>query len=283
MLIFKRVKDLQEYVSTQKSTGKTVGFAPTMGALHKGHLSLIEEAKNRNDISVCSIFVNPTQFNEEGDLKKYPRTPEKDIEMLTTAGNDVLFMPTVTEVYPPNIQIKNDFEFGQLDKVMEGAFRPGHFEGMAQVVNRLLEIVQPTSLYMGQKDFQQLTIVRDMLRQTNSDVELVMCSIIREEDGLAMSSRNVRLTSENRKLAVIINETLREAKEKMDTASPAMIKEAALEKLNSVPNFKAEYFDIVDGVTLSALDRFEDTTFAVACVAVWSGDVRLIDNIILKN
>lgn len=283
MLIFKRVNDLQEYVSTQKRAGKTIGFAPTMGALHKGHLSLIEQAKNRNDISICSIFVNPTQFNEEGDLKKYPRTPEKDIEMLTTASNDVLFMPDVEEVYPKNTPIKSDFKFGELEKVMEGAFRPGHFEGMAQVVNRLLEIVQPTSLYMGQKDFQQLTIVREMLRQTKSEVELVMCPIVREEDGLAMSSRNVRLTPENRKSAVIISQTLREAKARIENESPKMIKEAALEKLNSVPDFKAEYFDIVDGVTLLNLERFEDTTFAVACVAVWSGDVRLIDNIILKN
>jgi len=283
MHIFKRVKDLQDYTNAQKEQGKTIGFSPTMGALHRGHLSLINQAKAKNDISVCSIFVNPTQFNESSDLEKYPRTPEKDIDLLIKAGNDILFMPTVDEIYPTDVSIKSNFDFGNLAQVLEGIFRPGHFDGMAQVVNRLLEITQPDSLFMGQKDFQQLTIVRDMIRQTESSVELVMCPIVREDDGLAMSSRNVRLTPENRQKATSIYQTLQDTKSKINQFNPAELQEASFNSLNSIPNFKAEYFEIVDGVTLSSIKRFEDTTFAVACTAVWAGDVRLIDNIILKD
>jgi len=282
MILFKTVEDLQRHIFSQKENKKRVGFVPTMGALHEGHISLIEKAKSESDIVVCSIFVNPTQFNEASDLDKYPRTAAADIEKLTGADCDVLFMPPVEEVYPKGLDTTLELDFGDLDKVMEGAFRPGHFEGMAQVVNRLLQIVQPHNLYMGQKDFQQLTIVRDMLRQLKSEVNLVMCPIIREEDGLAMSSRNVRLTPEHRKLSVKLNQTLKTAKDFVGKKLPGEIQEWAMQEL-SIADFKPEYFEIADGITLQPVEDFDKTDFAVACVAVWVGEVRLIDNLILKS
>ncbi len=282
MLLFKRVEDLQNHIQQLKDKGHTIGFAPTMGALHSGHLSLIQLSKTQTDYTVCSIFVNPTQFNEQSDLDKYPRTIGADIDLLTSVDNDILFLPAVEEIYPSNTTIRSDFDFGQLEEVMEGAFRPGHFKGMAQVVNRLLEIVQPDKLFMGQKDFQQLTIVRDMLKQTGMKTELVMCPIIREDDGLAKSSRNVRLLPDIRKRAIILSQTLQEAKSKLSAIAIETIEQQAMEAL-SLPHFKPEYFSIVDGITLQAVENEADHTFIVACTAVWAGDVRLIDNMILKN
>jgi pantoate--beta-alanine ligase len=283
MILFKKVTQLQNYISNQKIKKQKVGFVPTMGALHEGHLSLIKKAKSENDLVVCSIFVNPTQFNDASDLDKYPRTAAKDIHMLTTVSCDVLFMPTVDEVYPKGLDTTLELNFGDLANVMEGKFRPGHFDGMAQVVNRLLDIVLPHYLYMGQKDFQQLTIVRSMLKQLDSKVNLVMCPIIREEDGLAMSSRNVRLTSEHRKQAVLLNQTLKKAKDLLSKKTPQQIQSWAMDELAKYPDFKPEYFDIVDGITLQPIESFEGTDFAVACVAVWVGEVRLIDNMVLKS
>lgn len=282
MILFKKVQQLQDYIALQKKDKRSIGFVPTMGALHQGHLSLIKKAKAGNDCVVCSIFVNPTQFNEASDLEKYPRTAAKDISLLTSVETDILFMPNVDEVYPPGVDTTLELDFGDLATVMEGEFRPGHFDGMAQVVNRLLNIVQPHHLYMGQKDFQQLTIVRSMLKQLNSEVNLVMCPIVRENDGLAMSSRNVRLTDVNRKLAVKLNQTLTAAKAQMNEKSPSEIQEWALKEL-SIPEFKPEYFDIIDGITLQAVENFRETNFAVACTAVWVGEVRLIDNLVLKS
>ena len=281
MLLFKNVNDLQSYLKQLQKKKKTIGFVPTMGALHQGHLSLIKQAKEKSDIVVCSIFVNPTQFNDASDLEKYPRTAGKDINLLTSEQTDVLFMPPAEEVYPPNLDTSLELDFGDLADVMEGKFRPGHFDGMAQVVKRLLDIVQPNALFMGQKDFQQLTIVRSMLTQLDMKVELVMCPIIREKDGLAMSSRNVRLTPKHRKLAIKLSQTLEEAKKLIGKKSPQQIKKIAMEKL-SIAEFKPEYFDIVDGITLQDVNDFEGTNFAVACTAVWVGKVRLIDNLILK-
>jgi len=281
MLLFKTVNDLQHYLQQFRKKKQTIGFVPTMGALHQGHLSLIKKAKSESDIVVCSIFVNPTQFNDASDLDKYPRTAANDINLLTSKDTDVLFMPPVEEVYPPGLDTTLELDFGDLANVMEGKFRPGHFDGMAQVVKRLLDIVQPNHLYMGQKDFQQLTIVRSMLTQLKMNVKLVMCPIIREKDGLAMSSRNVRLTPKHRKLAIKLSKTLKEAKKLIGKKTPTEIKSFAMEKL-SISEFKPEYFDIVDGITLQDLDDFEGTEFAVACTAVWVGEVRLIDNLILK-
>lgn len=281
MILFKKENQLQRYLNILKSDKKSIGFVPTMGALHEGHLSLIHRAKEENDCVVCSIFVNPTQFNDKDDLDKYPRTAASDIELLTSIRTDVLLMPAVEEVYPEGLDTQLDLDFGNLATVMEGEFRPGHFDGMAQVVNRLLNMVQPHSLYMGQKDFQQITIVRSMLTQLASKIKLVMCPIMREEDGLAMSSRNVRLTPENRSLAVKISQTLQGAKALIDSKTPEEVITWAMNEL-SIPQFKPEYFAIVDGITLQAIDDFEAHHFVVACAAVWAGEVRLIDNMVLK-
>jgi pantoate--beta-alanine ligase len=283
MLLFKRVSDLQKYLSSLKIKDLQIGFAPTMGALHRGHISLVDRARNECQISIVSIFVNPTQFNNADDLTKYPRTPEKDIEMLAESGCDILFMPDATEIYPNGTAPSVKFNFGKLDRVLEGVFRPGHFEGMAQVVNRLLEIVNPDRLYMGQKDFQQAAIVGKMLELTKSKTELVSCAIQREEDGLAMSSRNVRLSPEDRSVATLIHKVLMETMDMVGEYNPSEIQKMALTKLKTEPRFKVEYFEIIDGRTLLPIQLFEDTDYAVAVAAVWVGDVRLIDNMILKQ
>ena len=282
MLIFKKVADLQGWLNDERARGRSIGFAPTMGALHDGHLDLVRMAKRECDRAVVSIFVNPTQFNDPRDLEKYPRTPEKDTELLLPAGCDALFIPPVEEVYPPGKDFKIHLNFRQLDKVMEGVFRPGHFEGMASVVNRLLDIVQPHRLYMGQKDFQQLSIVRDMLRQLNSPIELVMCPTRREPDGLAMSSRNVRLTPGMRAAAPVIHQTLQWAKTAFRTQTAASVQKQALEKLTAA-GLKPEYFDIVDGISLQNVQNLAGSDFIVACVAAFAGEVRLIDNLVLKR
>lgn len=254
-----------------------------MGALHNGHLALIRQAKEAGDVAVASIFVNPTQFNDPKDLEKYPRTPEKDIELLIGAGCDALFMPPVEEVYPPGVDLTLRLDFGQLDKVMEGVFRPGHFTGMATVVNRLLEIVQPDRLFMGQKDFQQLSIVRDMLRQMHSSVTLIMSPTIREADGLAMSSRNVRLSADMRATAPIIYKTLQEAARAFEAG--ALGSDVTIKGMQTLRDagLQPEYFDIVDGITLLTVQHWADSNFIVACMAAFAGEVRLIDNIVVKQ
>lgn len=282
MYLFKKVSDLQKYLNKFRKEGESIGLVPTMGALHEGHLSLIEKAKSDNDISVCSIFVNPTQFNETVDLLKYPRTAAKDIEILTTHGNHVLFMPPVEEVYPPDLETKVLLDFRQLDKTMEGKFRPGHFDGMVQVVNRLANIVEPDRMYFGQKDYQQYALVQNMLEQQKSPIKAIMCPIIRETDGLALSSRNVRLDTNIRKKATIIYKTLLKAKSLIKENSAKIVEQMALDSL-TIEDFKPEYFEIVDGRSLMPVEAFDDSNFIVACTAVWAGDVRLIDNMILKN
>lgn len=281
MLIVKQITDLQKIISNQKKTG-LVGFVPTMGALHAGHISLIKKSKSTCSYTVCSIFVNPTQFNDPNDLLKYPKPIELDIELLEASGCDLLFLPDVSEVYPEGSTKKRNFDFGNIDKVMEGFFRPGHFDGMAQVVDRLLDIVQPDKFFMGQKDFQQLTIVRAMLKITSRQTELVICPTLRESDGLAMSSRNVRLTNELRLQASIIYKTLTWAKRNARHKKFDALCEKAYNKL-SLPFFKPEYFELVDGFTLERLNNYDDSNFIIACVACWVGEVRLIDNIIIKN
>lgn len=278
MFLFKKINDLQTYLRPWRQQKIPVGFIPTMGALHAGHLALVQQAALEGQRTVCSIFVNPTQFNDPRDLEKYPRTPEKDIEMLAKVGCDVLFIPSVAEIYPPEF-IQRTFEFGHLDKVMEGAFRPGHFQGVAEVVSRLLDIVQPNALYMGQKDYQQVTIVRSMLEQLQSPVKLVMAPTLREADGLAMSSRNVRLTPDFRQKAPLIYQTLIQAKSWFQHGHPPQeIQQLALQKLTNI-GLEPEYFDVVDGETLLPVERFNDSKNVVACTAAWAGEVRLIDNI----
>ncbi|MFK7808042.1 MAG: pantoate--beta-alanine ligase [Saprospiraceae bacterium] len=284
MFLFKKVNDFKDFVRRKRLENPdcTFGFVPTMGALHQGHISLIKRSVAENNFTVCSIFVNPTQFNEKTDLDNYPRTIENDMALLEKAGNSILLWPSATEVYPPKLKTKLSISFDGLENVMEGYFRPGHFDGMAQVVKRLLDIVESDRLYMGQKDFQQVAIVRNMIEQLSIPVELVMCPIIREKDGLAMSSRNVRLPKRHRKEVPIIHKTLKSIARKIEKQPITKLKEWAIEQL-SLSDLKPEYFEIVDGRTLQAVTNVNETDYVVACVAVWVGEVRLIDNMILKE
>ncbi len=277
------ITELQTVINKFKSKGKTIGFTPTMGALHNGHMSLIEASNIENDITVCSIFVNPTQFNETSDLEKYPRTLKADQKLLKKHGVDIVLAPTNAEVYPKGLKTKLSIDFKGLDKEMEGEFRPGHFVGVAQVVKRLLDIVTPDALYMGQKDFQQFSIIQYMIDYFNLDTKLRVVPTSRKESGLAMSSRNVRLTSQHKDAAKEIYKTLKYVKRNKYNLSCADLQQYAMTRLAKVNGFKPEYFTIADGRTLQSIKQIKNVDYAVACTAVWAGDVRLIDNIILKK
>ena len=286
MKIFETVKDLQSYLHTQRSKGLKIGFVPTMGALHAGHLSLIQKSKTNTDITVCSIFVNPKQFDEAADFDKYPRTVSTDAKLLEEQACDVLFVPTVAEMYPPDVEKSlMSFDFGYLDQPMEGKYRTGHFDGVAKVVKRLLDIVQPDELFMGQKDFQQFAIIQKMLEITKSKTKIVRCPIVRESDGLAMSSRNVRLLPDERKRALGISSSLRHAKqwflEQNKTVEEA--KQKAFDFLSQIEGMRVEYFEIVDAKTLQNVANWTDAETLVACTAVRIGAVRLIDNMLLEK
>jgi len=281
MLLFKKVKDLKSFLSKERKNDKTIGFTPTMGALHNGHMSLVQRSIEETDISICSIFVNPTQFDDKKDLKKYPRTTGKDLDLLESIGTHVVFLPSVEEIYPNGQNTGHGFDFGDMAKHMEGAHRNGHFDGMAQVVKRLLEIVAPNFIFMGQKDYQQQALVNVMLQQMKSDCKLVRCDIIREPDGLAMSSRNVRLNKEDRKTAGKISETLRFAKEEAKILSLEKVKANSLKRLD-IPQFSVDYFEIINAFTLQSITEFGDAESVVACTTVQIGGVRLLDNMILK-
>lgn len=266
---------LNEYL--HGTTSAEIGFVPTMGALHAGHLSLVERAAKECQTVVVSIFVNPTQFNDPLDLARYPRTPEQDLAMLEQAGVDVVFMPSTEEVYPePDTRI---FDFGMLDKVMEGASRPGHFKGVAQVVSRLFELVKPAKAYFGEKDFQQLAIIREMVRQLDLGVEIVACPIVRDADGLALSSRNALLDPAHRQAAPKIYRALAEGVAKMGTMSVREIENYVTRLINSDPLLEVIYFEIVNSRTLQRAERLNETYGIQGCVAVRAGSVRLIDNI----
>ena len=282
MLIIKTENELKSFVDSYKNEGKSIGFVPTLGALHEGHASLIKQSKRKSDITICSIFVNPTQFNESSDLDKYPRTFDADKEILENINCDALFFPNVETVYPNGFNDRPDIDLNGLDKVLEGAFRPGHFDGVVQVVKRLLELVEPNHLYMGQKDFQQFSIIQYMIDYYQMPVELVVCPIKREPSGLAMSSRNVRLTSKNRKKASIIKKTLDYAQRRLKHKSVDEVKAYAMNRLR-IEDFKPEYFEIVDGHTLQPIKNMDDSNYIVACTAVWAGEIRLIDNKIYKK
>lgn len=271
---------LQRRIAFLRSKGKTIGFSPTMGALHEGHMSLMEYSKNLCDYSVCSIFVNPTQFNEISDLKKYPRTMAEDKKLLRKIDLDILYAPTIDQIYPENLSTKVKVDLEGLDTRLEGAFRPGHFEGVVQVVNRLLDVVKPDKLFMGQKDFQQFTIIGNMIRQLELSVELVVVPIKREKDGLAMSSRNVRLSPHFRKQALVLSRMLNYAAQTIENDEFAKIKATAIDQIES-SGLKIEYFELIDGNTLLPLSTRKDSDYIVAVVAAWAGDVRLIDNAIL--
>ncbi len=282
IIVIERTQELIDLIKLNKSKGKTIGFVPTMGALHKGHVSLAKLCKKQNDLGIVSIFVNPTQFNDKKDLEKYTRDLEGDKEKLAPSKIDIIFAPTVDEIYPQNDVNSSDIDLGGLDTYMEGAFRPGHFKGVAQVVKRLLDIVTPDKLYMGQKDFQQFTIIQHMINTLQLPTELVVCDIIREANGLAMSSRNERLTSDTRNKAGLIYKSLQAAKRNQNNKSIEDLCNSSMKKLNVLP-FQPEYFMIVDGHTLQPIDDINKTNYAVACVAVFADGVRLIDNIILKK
>lgn len=278
MEILYTVSELKDAIANSKAETKTVGFVPTMGALHNGHVSLVKKCLSENDICVVSIFVNPTQFNNSEDLQKYPRTIEQDSKILDQAGVDLVFVPSVEEIYPQ--KDTRQFDFGQLDKVMEGQFRPGHFNGVAQVVSRLFDIVNPDKAYFGEKDFQQLAIIQEMIRQCKLPVQIVPVPIMRESSGLAMSSRNQRLSEVQKIDASNIYKLLLKSKELKANYSVKELTDITINNINEVDSLEVEYFDIVDGNTLQPISKWDDTSFAVGCIAVFCGNVRLIDNII---
>ncbi len=279
MYIFNTIAETQQYLKAQQRAGKTIGFVPTMGALHAGHISLIERAKTENDLAVCSIFVNPTQFNNPEDLKKYPRTLERDCEMLLPAGCDVVFAPSAEEMYPSLPQLKMDF--GTLETVMEGKFRPGHFNGVGIVVSKLFNIVKPEKAYFGLKDLQQVAVIRRMVQDLSFDLEIIPCPTLRETDGLAMSSRNTRLSPEARALAPQIYKALNLAKEKLQSgASVSKMQVAVNEHFAKYPDFELEYFEAADFDTLLPIEAKIADGKTALCVAAFLGGVRLIDNIV---
>ena len=280
MELIKTSKELDQRLSSHRKGGQSVGFVPTMGALHEGHLSLVEEAGRQCEVVVVSIFVNPTQFNDPGDLERYPRDLDSDLKMLEDTPCELVFAPSVKEVYPePDTRT---FDFGQLDKVMEGKHRPGHFNGVAQVVSRLFDLVNPDKAFFGQKDFQQLAIVREMVQQLNLGIEIVGCSIVREKDGLAMSSRNRLLTKKHRKSAPLIAQTLSESCNFVPSKSIAEVKAWVVKTLDADENLETEYFEIVDGRSLQLVDNWNQSDYIVGCIAVYAGEIRLIDNVVYK-
>jgi pantoate--beta-alanine ligase len=281
MEILESSSALKVRIEALKKAGKVIGFVPTMGALHKGHLSLAMEAGKQTDVVVVSVFVNPTQFNNLADLERYPRDIQKDADMLSETPCELLFVPTVKEVYPePDTRL---FDFGAIDKVMEGHFRPGHFNGVAQVVSRLFDLVKPDKAFFGEKDFQQLAIVRDMVRQLNYPVEIVSCPIIREEDGLAMSSRNQLLSDAQRKNAPVIARTLSESCNFAKSHHVSDTIQFVIECINASPELQVEYFEIVEGSTLQTVNSWNESDYIVGCIAVFAGEIRLIDNVIYRK
>ncbi|MBR5585574.1 MAG: pantoate--beta-alanine ligase [Alistipes sp.] len=278
MKVVNNVAALQAALANCPKEG--VGFVPTMGALHNGHRSLVERARRENDTVVVSVFVNPTQFNDKNDLKNYPRTPEADCAILEAAGADIVFMPTVEDIYPePDTRL---FDFGLVDKVMEGATRPGHFNGVAQVVSRLFDMVKPARAYFGEKDFQQIAVIKAMVAQLNIDIEIVECAIVRGEDGLALSSRNELLTPEHRKAAPHIYATISQCAAKMTTMTPAELTQWVVETIDSNPLLKTIYFEAVDALTMQKVENWSDSKRIQGCCAVQAGNIRLIDNIKIK-
>lgn len=278
MKVLRTVGELRQAMESHRNAGQTIGLVPTMGALHAGHLSLMERSCRDNDITVASIFVNPTQFNNATDLKTYPRTEEKDCALLEKAGVDYAFVPSVEEIYPePDTRV---FDLGAVAEVMEGAMRPGHFNGVAQIVSRLFSYVNPTRAYFGEKDFQQIAVIRRMAQLEGFDFEIIACPIVREADGLALSSRNVRLTPEQRKIAPAIHRTLAQSLDMARDKSVSEVKQWVKEEIDRQPFMTTEYYEIVNPLTMQPTDSWMTPDGpAVGCVTVYCGDVRLIDNI----
>ena len=277
MKIVSSIKDLKNFLALEREKGKKVGLVPTMGALHAGHISLVKRCVAENDICVVSDFVNPTQFNDKHDLETYPRTLDADCALLEPVGCDYVFAPSVAEMYPePDTRV---FNLGPVAEVMEGPRRPGHFNGVAQVVSKLFYIVEPDNAYFGEKDFQQIAVIREMVRQLNLPVHIVDCPIQREADGLALSSRNTRLTPEQRQKAPVIARTLKESTTFVPAKSVQEVIDYVVNTINQVPEMEVEYFETVDGNTMQPIQNWSDTTYPVGCITVYCGEVRLIDNI----
>ncbi|MFP4023664.1 MAG: pantoate--beta-alanine ligase [Thiohalospira sp.] len=277
MEIFHKKFEIADAIIDLKKKGKSIGFVPTMGALHQGHLSLIECSNSKDDITVVSIFVNPTQFNNKDDYKKYPRILEDDFEQLNSVKCDLLFIPSEEEMYPEDDQ--REFNFGHLDKVMEGAHRPGHFRGVGLIVSKLFEIIRPDRAYFGEKDFQQIAVIKYLTESLNLPIEIVPCPIIREDDGLAMSSRNMRLTDVQRKNVPLISQTLFEAREKAKSLTVKETRDWVIRKINNNPYLDVEYFEVVDENSLLPVESWNHPGNKRGCIAVNVGDIRLIDNV----
>lgn len=277
MIVVTTTDQLDESLSSFRSEGCSIGFVPTMGALHQGHISLVKQCVADNEVSVVSIFVNPTQFNDKNDLIHYPRTLDADLTLLEPTGVTVVFAPGVEDVYPEEDMRR--FDFGMLDKVMEGKHRPGHFNGVAQVVSRLFDLVKPHRAYFGEKDFQQVAIIRAMVQQLNLPVEIIAMPIVREADGLALSSRNARLTPPQRKLAVKISEALTKSRNFVGRSSVQDTVNWVVDQINANEGLQVEYFEIVDGNSLQSISEWQNADYAVGCITVFCGEIRLIDNI----
>lgn len=280
MLVVETVENLHAYLAAARSEGKSIGLVPTMGALHEGHASLVKRSVEENDVTVVSVFVNPTQFNDKGDLERYPRTLDADCALLSSLGTDCVFAPSVEEVYPePDTRV---FDFAPLDKVMEGVYRPGHFNGVAQIVSKLFMYVEPTRAYFGEKDFQQLAIIREMVRQQGFALEIVGCPIVREADGLALSSRNTLLAPEQRVTALAISKALFTSVKFADDHSLSETKQMVEQAIADTEGLELEYFEVVDGNTLQPVSTWDEADYIVGCITVYCGKVRLIDNIRYK-
>lgn len=282
MKIFITKKEVKSYLSSLKEQNKSIGFVPTMGALHQGHLSLIKKAQQKNDLVVVSIFVNPTQFDKKEDLINYPKTIENDTKLLKSVSCDVLFLPSVKEIYANDVSSEK-FDFDGLEHQMEGKFRDGHFDGVGTIVKTLFEIVAPNKAYFGQKDYQQLQIIKKMVKKNRLKVKVKGCAIFREEDGLAMSSRNARLTDAQRKAAPFIYKTLKKVRKKFGTENDTILNEWVENQFKKQPLLELEYFTIADKKTLEPIQKKESDKKYRAFIAVFAGKIRLIDNIQLKN
>lgn len=285
MLIIRSAAELESFVERERNNGHSIGFVPTMGALHEGHISLVDRAVSENDITVVSVFVNPTQFNNPTDLATYPRNEEADFNLLARAHVSVAFAPSVEEMYPGGLENreKHEFSLGMAAVVMEGKYRPGHFQGVAEVVARLFRLVRPTRAYFGEKDFQQIAVIRNMIATEGINVDIVSCPIRRADDGLALSSRNALLTAEQRLLAPEIHRALVDSVEYSKNHSLQATHDTVVERIDAVPQMQVEYFEIVDGRTLLPLTEWTESPWVVGCITVYCGKVRLIDNICYKK
>ncbi|MDX2173503.1 MAG: pantoate--beta-alanine ligase [Bacteroidota bacterium] len=282
MKIVAKITDLQLFLTEKRAEGKKIGFVPTMGALHLGHISLISESIKVTDITVCSIFVNPTQFNDKKDLERYPRMPKRDAELLQSSGCDVLFLPEVSEIYPNEDTRK--FNFGYLDTILEGASRPGHYNGVAQVVSRLFDIVKPDVAFFGIKDYQQVMVVKALVKQLHLPIEIVASPILRDEDGLAMSSRNLLLSKEEREAATFLYQLLQKCKLlKFDGRLISEIKQFVNDELSKNALYRLDYIAICEADTLIEANEFRQNVTYVALIACYVGKIRLIDNLMLGN